>query len=237
MKLIGYARVSTEEQGRKGHSLPEQEECIRRHVDSLANHVLLIDMVRESASGGNMNERPKFLEILSRLDKGEADGIVVYNMFRLARSVSDIAHLLDKYFNPRTGEPKNLFSVSERLDLTSPQGRMSVYILATVGQLHRELIVDRAKQTSARLKSQGKRYNAIPQYGFMVNQEDTSRLTISSREQEILAHMKECKEAGASLGEISGSLAEHEMFNRKGNPFTLSSISKLCRRNGFSSRP
>lgn len=235
MRLIGYARVSTEEQGAKGHSLGEQESLIRQYVENMSSRTELVEVIHEVGSAGDMNRRPKLLKILCKLDEKKADGIIIYDMTRLSRKLHDITTLLENYFHPAKGPPQSLFSVCEKLDLATPAGRMFLYQMGIIGQFMREQTIERARQTSARLKSQGKRYNAHPPFGMMVNQEDSSRLCVSPDEDKILERIKEMKEIGASLGDIAKALPLEGMFNRAGNPFTETAISKICRRHEWKS--
>ncbi|WP_372734885.1 recombinase family protein [Nocardioides sp.] len=149
MHVIGYTRVSTEEQARSGLGLEAQrqrieEEATRRGwtVEWLAD---------EGCSGKQIN--PGLREALDRLRTKQADALVVAKMDRLARSVlhaADIATLAKQ-------QGWSLVLLDLDLDTSTPQGRAMYNMLATFAEFERELISQRTKDALARAKANGKR--------------------------------------------------------------------------------
>src|SRR5262245_48556944 len=86
-RLDGYIRVSSVK-GREGDNFISetvQEERIRAWA--VANGHTIVEIHRElDVSGGTMN-RPKLNEIMARIDAGETDGLVVFNLSRFARTM------------------------------------------------------------------------------------------------------------------------------------------------------
>tara|TARA_R100001594_G_scaffold83594_1_gene118180 strand:+ start:1104 stop:1967 length:864 start_codon:yes stop_codon:yes gene_type:complete len=232
-RVIGYARVSTEEQGAEGHSLAEQVARIRAYVRCHPD-IELVDIITEVGSGKDMN-RPGLLKALARLDDHgivrAVDAIVVVDLDRLTRNLHNLIQMVEGYFKPK-GEG-GLISISENLDLATPTGRMLVYFIGLIAQWQRERISEHSKRTVAHLKTQGKRFNAHPPYGLMVNPDNPAYLIDSPEERRTLGKIKRMRESGCSLRDIAFALESSQRFNRKGNPFTISAISKMCRKNGF----
>jgi len=228
MKLIGYARVSTQGQGQEGHSLDEQEARIKAYARCHPD-AELVGIAREIGSAKDMN-RPGLLEILQELDEGEYDGIIITALDRLTRNMGDLIQLADDYFN---AEKKNLISLTENINMETPTGRLLVFFLGVFGQWQREMISEHSKRTIAHLKSQNKRFNAHPEFGLMVNPTSPAYVIGNPAEQKTLARIKDLKAQGSSLTEISMTLENEGMFNRAGNPFSASAISKLCRKHGY----
>lgn len=231
MKLIGYTRVSTEEQGQEGHSLEEQAERINAYARCHPD-IELVEIVKEVGSAKDMN-RPGLLGLLHKMDNEGIDGVIVVQLDRLTRNLANLIQMVEHYFKPE-GDSKNLISIMENLDLKDATGRMLVYFLAIFAQWQRERISEHSKRTAAHLKSQNKRFNAHPPYGLMVNPKDPVYLIACKPEQKVLKRIQTLRqEMGCSLSDIVKILPEEELFNRAGNPFNESAVSKLCRRNGW----
>lgn len=95
MKYIIYCRKSTESEDRQILSLPAQ----KRETKAFAkkNKLEVVDLLEESASAYKIG-RPKFNEMIQRIQSGEADGIIVWSLTRIARNALDggmIIHLMD----------------------------------------------------------------------------------------------------------------------------------------------
>ncbi|MEQ9181260.1 MAG: recombinase family protein, partial [Nitratireductor sp.] len=106
MPLIGYARVSTEDQT----PLPQSQAlksagCAEIH--------------EEQASGGN-RARPVLARVLERISKG--DTLVVVRIDRLARSLSHLLEVIERL------EGKGAFfrSLQDPIDTASPQGKFTL---------------------------------------------------------------------------------------------------------------
>jgi len=231
MKLIGYTRVSTQEQGQEGHSLDEQDTQIRAYA-KLHPDTELVDVVSEIGSAKDM-KRPGLLRLFHRMQEEGIQGIVVVDLDRLTRNLSNLIHIVEDHLRPEKGPERNLISISEQIDLASPIGRMMLYLIGLIANWERERTSEHSKRTVAHLKSQGKRFNAHPNTGLMVDPEDSSRLIPCPKEQEILTKIKIMRGMGTTLNDISKFLAIEGLLNRAGKPFTESAISKLCRRHGY----
>ena len=233
MKLIGYCRVSTEEQGQEGHSLEEQQLRIKAYCDAHPD-LELVGMVQEVGSAKSLN-RAQLQNCLHKLDKGEADGIIIVALDRLTRNLQDLLHIVGVYFRPKKEQDhRNLVSISEHLDLETPTGRMLVYFIGIFAQWQRERISEHSKRISAHLKADGRRYNAQPLYGMMPDPEDPSRLIPCPGEQENLDRIRElrCIE-GLSLTETVLVLKDEDRRNRAGTYWSKPSVSRLCRRHDY----
>ncbi len=76
-KLVGYARVSTEEQAVAGVSLDAQESRLRAYVTAHGGELVALER-DEGVSGKIAPERRSGLaSALSRVRSGEADGLLV----------------------------------------------------------------------------------------------------------------------------------------------------------------
>jgi len=97
---IGYARVSTR----------DQDTAAQLGALKAAGCELIF---QEKASGGRW-ERPELHRLLGQLRKG--DGVVVWKLDRLSRSLKDVLTLMEKIQQANAG----FQSLTEAIDTTSP---------------------------------------------------------------------------------------------------------------------
>lgn len=155
--MLAYVRVSTEEQERSGLGVEAQRtalaaECERRGW----SYELVEDLGR---SGKHVN--PGLRDALHMLATGQADGLIVAKLDRLARSVRHASAIIDDALRQRW----SLVVLDNALDLTTPGGRAMAQMLATFAELEREMIASRTREALAARKARGQhngRRSAIP---------------------------------------------------------------------------
>src|SRR5262245_37686887 len=120
MKVIGYIRVSTEEQANQGQSLDAQRAKIEAYAKLYdLDLVVMIEDVGQSAKTMN---RAGLQKALAMLRRREAEGVIIAKLDRLTRSVADWQLLIDEFFGERSG--RQLFSVSGSIDTRTAAGRL-----------------------------------------------------------------------------------------------------------------
>lgn len=85
MKVVGYVRVSTEEQATQGVSLQAQEAKLRQYCD-LYGHDLAEVVIDAGQSAKTLN-RPGLAKVLASLEAGEVEGVVILKLDRLTRTI------------------------------------------------------------------------------------------------------------------------------------------------------
>lgn len=134
--LIGYARVSTEDQ-----NLDMQIDAL---VKAGAERVFT-----DKASGASNKKRPGLAECLRCAERG--DVILVWSLDRMGRSLRS---LLDTFADlEKRGVGFKALNLA--LDTTTPMGRFGVQMLGAVAELERELIRERTRAGMAAAKARG----------------------------------------------------------------------------------
>ena len=143
VSVFGYVRVSTDKQGL---SPGAQEERIR---DYCRRHGLRVAGVfREEGSAGTGKNRPVLDDVLGRLDAGEAGGVVVASLDRLARSVVDFAGIIER----AEDQGWVVVCLSPEVDMGSPGGRMVAQVIMAMAEYERALISQRTRAAMASLR-------------------------------------------------------------------------------------
>lgn len=150
--MLGYVRVSTEEQAESRAGLDAQEAAIRAEAERRGWDLRLFS--DEGRSGKHIN--PALSEALELLADGRADGLVVAKMDRLARSVIHAAEISAQ--SRRFGWA--LVALDMNLDTTTPAGKAMMQMLAVFAEFERDLISERTRAALAAKKAQGVRIGA-----------------------------------------------------------------------------
>jgi len=133
---VAYIRVSTKEQ-----NTGRQEEALKK--EGVERFFI------EKVSGKDMN-RPQLTAMLGFLRSG--DVLVVESYSRLARSTSDLLNIVNELNNKSV----DFISLKERVDTSTPQGRLMLTIFGGLAQFERECILQRQAEGIALAKSEGK---------------------------------------------------------------------------------
>lgn len=191
--MLGYIRVSTEEQERSGLGLEAQTDAILTECDRRGWTVEIVsDLGR---SGKHVN--PELRRALDLLDSGQADGLVVAKLDRLARSVRHASAIIDDAMRREWA----LVVLDNALDLTTPGGRAMANMLATFAELERDLISSRTKEALAARRARGL---------------DNGRRTAISAG--VLRRIVLSRDAGASFGRIARELTAEAFLSPTGLP-------------------
>lgn len=145
MRVLGYLRVSTRDQD---YGIEVQRDAIASEAERRGWEVEWI--VDQGETGKNAN-RPGLTEALARLDRGEADALVVSKLDRLSRSVVDFGNILRRATRPRGKKvkPWGLVALDVGIDMTTATGRLVAHILIAVAEWEGDTISDRTKQALA----------------------------------------------------------------------------------------
>ena len=149
MKAVGYARVSTDEQGVSGLGLEAQEAAIR--TETAHRGWRLEAMHVDVASGSSMRKRGELGKALRMLGRGDADVLVVAKLDRLSRSRLDFATLLETA--AREGWAVTVLDLG--VDTTTSNGRLIMSIMIALAQWEREAIGDRTKKALEQVVAKG----------------------------------------------------------------------------------
>jgi DNA invertase Pin-like site-specific DNA recombinase len=147
--VVGYVRVSTDEQGNSGLGLQAQ----RRALEEEAAHRgwTLLSIHEDVATGKTKSGRQGLQAALQAVDTGEADVLVAVRVDRLSRSLRDLIELMDR----SVSEGWSLVTLDLRVDTTTPHGKAMARMAGVFAELERDLIAERTKAALAVKKAQG----------------------------------------------------------------------------------
>ncbi|MDE6128929.1 MAG: recombinase family protein [Lachnospiraceae bacterium] len=132
-----YVRVSTDNQ-LENYSIEEQTDRLKSYC--AAKDITITKFYTDGGySGGNIN-RPALQQMLTDIETGAIDVVVVYKLDRLSRSQKDTLMLIEDKF---LAHNVNFISVNENFDTASPFGKAMIGMLSVFAQLEKDQITER----------------------------------------------------------------------------------------------
>jgi DNA invertase Pin-like site-specific DNA recombinase len=123
--LIGYARVSTQDQ-----NLDLQIEALTKAS---------CKKIFDDKISGSRAERPGLAKALEMLREG--DTLVVWKLDRLGRSVKNLVDLVGDLHK----QGVQFKSLTDAIDTGTPSGRFFFHVMASLAEMERELTVERTR--------------------------------------------------------------------------------------------
>ena len=209
MRAIGYVRVSTDKQADHGVSLEAQETKIR--AMATVQGAELVELIVDGGESAKNLNRPGMERLLSLVNEGKVQTVIIAKLDRLTRSVRDLAELLERF--QRRGV--SLVSVAESLDTGSAAGRLVINIMTAVSQWEREAIGERTRDAMQHKRSNGQRVGNLA-YGYR-SSADGKYVEAEPTEQAALAQIRGLRDQGRSLREIASALNRQALRTRRGS--------------------
>ncbi len=133
---IGYARVSTKDQN------------LELQIDALKKAGC--EKIYQDIASGAKTERPELNNMIDNLRSG--DVLVIWKLDRLGRSLNHLIGLVNSLIEKKIG----LQSLNDPIDTTTPQGRLSFNLFASLAEFERDLIRERTNAGLSAARARGR---------------------------------------------------------------------------------
>lgn len=146
MAVIGYIRVSTDIQNTEN-----QELAILKYANQ--NQLSVDSWIKVKMSSRRSTTDRRIDELLGKVSSG--DVVIVAELSRLARSVGQIAIIVDELMKNKV----RVICIKESMDLNGKrdiQSKVMVTMFSLFAEIERDLISERTKEGLQRAKAQGK---------------------------------------------------------------------------------
>ena len=185
MKSAIYSRVSTDKQTTDNQT--------QELLAVAERNGWTVEAVYSDVISGSKEKRPELDALMQSVISREVDVVLVWDISRLGRSLQHLLKLLDDFHAKKV----DLYFHQQRIDTTTPTGKMMFVIAGAFGEWERGMIQERIKAGLARAKAQGKKLGGP---------------TVSAKIQE---KAQEMHEVGISFRKIGRELNIHHATVKK----------------------
>jgi len=147
LKIGIYARVSTKDKGQNTETqlLPMREYCQRNGYEIIEEYI-------DDGFSGAKESRPAFDRMLENVRTKKINGILVYKLDRIGRSLSHLLKLFEEFKSKKV----EFISLTQNINSSTPEGKMFLRMLMVLAEYERELIVSRINSGLDRARAEGK---------------------------------------------------------------------------------
>ncbi|EAQ26830.1 recombinase family protein [Roseovarius sp. 217] len=167
LRCAVYTRKSSEEGlEQEFNSLHAQREACEAYIASQRSEgwVLVRDQYDDGGISGGTLDRPGLKRLLTDVEDGLVDVVVVYKIDRLSRSLMDFSKLVEVF--DRNGV--TFVSVTQSFNTTTSMGRLTLNILLSFAQFEREVTAERIRDKVAASRKKGMWMGGCPPLGYEV---------------------------------------------------------------------
>ena len=216
-----YARKSTDVEDKQVLSIEAQLAELRNYAKT--EHLSIIEEIVEKQSAKSPG-RPLFNDMISRLERGEANGIVSWNPDRLARNSVDggkIIYLLDTERISTLKFPTFWFE-------STPQGKFMLNIAFGQSKYYVDSLAENTKRGLRQKVRRGEYPNCAP-VGYL-NDSRTKTIVINKKRSLIIRQAYELYSQGNSrLEDIATFLQDHGIISYGGKRVHINRVTSILK--------
>lgn len=209
-KVIGYIRVSSQQQVEDKESLERQAEKIKSYCafKGIENLEIIAD---EGISGYKTSTRKGYQNLLKLCKAGQVKTLIVYDLSRLSRSLKETLTFFDDVIKKQKIE---FVSLCNDIDTTTSTGILFFQLLGVFNEFYRNDIATKTKNALGHKKNKQEKTGGTVPFGYTLGLK--GKLFELPKEQEVICLMNELKQNGLSYRGIAKELEKQCIKTKTG---------------------
>lgn len=222
MKIIGYIRVSTDQQSESGLGLEAQKKALEDYTYKRGQSIAAFYQDEGISGSLSLEKRPGILNAISTLEKG--DILAIAKRDRLGRDPFIVAMIESAI--ARKGA-QIISAAGEGTDNDDPSSILTRRMIDAFAEYERLIIKARTKAALRVKKERGERVGHIP-FGYQLSK-DGIHLDKNDQEQYNLKQINILRNKGFSIREIALEMNKNQMLNRGQSKWNHASIFRILK--------
>ena len=202
-----YVRLSVEDSHTRSASIETQQLIIARFLEQNPEITVYNTYIDNGATGTNFH-RPGFQQMLSDIEAGHVNCVIVKDLSRLGRNTIDTGYYIEQYFRIRN---IRFIAVNENYDTAAPEDAHSGIIIPLRNMINEAYALDIGRKIRAQQRQamkDGKFIGARTPYGYLKAKDDCHQLIIDPVAAVVVQKMFQWACEGAGLNTIAVRLNE-----------------------------
>ena len=202
-----YVRLSVEDKHTHTASIETQQLIIARYLEQNPEIIVVQTYIDNGATGTNFH-RPGFQQMLSDIEAGLINCVIVKDLSRLGRNVIDTGYYIERYFPM---QKVRFIAVNDRYDSSSSDNAHDGIIIPLRNMINEAYAMDIARKIKAQQRQamkDGKYVGGRTPYGYLKAPDNCHQLIVDPVAAEVVKTMFQWAAEGAGLNTIAVRLNE-----------------------------
>jgi DNA invertase Pin-like site-specific DNA recombinase len=224
-----YTRKSSEEGlEQEFNSLDAQREACEAYIASQRSEgwALVRDHYDDGGISGGTLDRPALQRLLSDIEDGLVDVVVVYKIDRLSRSLMDFSKLVEVFDRNNV----TFVSVTQSFNTTTSMGRLTLNILLSFAQFEREVTAERIRDKVRASRMKGIFMGGTPPYGY--KPKDRKLVIDDAEAKNVRWIFSRFLEIGSAT-ELAREVARRGIHTPRGNPMSKNFLYRMLNNRAY----